>query len=113
MITLVIANIVGWLSLHWRYVAICAALLVVIIVGAVTVKNCGKRTPKLDEKAIAEAQKAIAEQDRKVMIEILTNSDVAEKKTDDDLANAITTAKGKAEQMTNAELAAELERRAQ
>lgn len=101
---------------RWVFIGL---LLVVLIAAGLFLRSCFSRKPKLDEKAIQTAQKAIAEQDRKTMIEVLTNSDVAEKRIDANLANAktetinaIQDARKNAEQMTNEELAAELNRRA-
>jgi len=100
-----------------RFVFIGLLLLILLAVG-LFLRSCLAKQPKLDEETIRAAQQAIAENDRKVMVEILTNSDVAEKQIDGNLANAkaatvnaINEAKKNAEAMSNEELAAELERR--
>jgi len=100
---------------HWKLVL---AAIVLLIAGVWLYRACN-RPPKLDEKAIQRAQQAIAEQDRKAMIEVLTESDVTEKQINANLANAeneklkaLAEARKRANEMTNEELAAELERRA-
>lgn len=97
---------------------ICLGVIAVIVLGLWTKSCITKRTIKFDEKKIAAAQKAIAEQDRKEMVEILANSELAEKQIDANLANAGNTklntlleARKRANQLTNEQLAAELERR--
>lgn len=99
---------------NWRVVLPRVGVLVLVI----CIYRVCNRPPKLDEAAIQKAQQAIAVQDRKAMVEILTQSDVAEKQIDANIANAksqalnaINDARKNAETMTNDELAAELERR--
>jgi len=101
---------------RWLFIGL---LLVVLIAAGLFLRSCFSRKPKLDEKAIQTAQQAIADQDRKTMVEVLANSDVAEKQIDANLANAKTEtvnaiheARKNAEQLSNEELAAELNRRA-
>lgn len=100
---------------HWK---IILPVLAILVIGIFVYRFCNK-PPKLDEKAIQKAQQAIAENDRKAMEEVLIESEVAEKKIDQNLANAdrqkleaISEARKKVSQMNNEELAAELERRA-
>lgn len=90
----------------------------VLIAGVIMFRSCGGRKVKLNEKQIQDAKIAIAENDRQAMEKVLVESEVAEKQIDDNLANAKTEtvnaiheAKKKASEMSNAELAAELERR--
>ncbi len=103
---------------NWKY-TVPVILIGVLIFVVVISRSCGHK-PKLNEKQIQQAQTAIATQDRATMEKVLVESDVAEKQIDANVANAevqklnaITEAKTKAAQMTNEELAAELERRAQ
>lgn len=100
---------------HWK---IILPVIAILIIGIFVYRACNK-PPKLDEKAIQKAQRAIAENDRKAMEEVLIESEVAEKQIDQNLANAdrqkleaISEARKKVSQMNNEELAAELERRA-
>lgn len=102
-----------------RYLAILLAIIALIIAIAFTYSWCGKRKARLNQEEIIKLQKAIAESDRQAMEKILVDSDVREKRIDEnvvnaktDTINAIADAKKKASQMSNEELAAELERRA-
>lgn len=97
-------------------IAVLAALLIGIIAG---VRSCGKKQPKLDQAEIQKAQKAIAEQDRKEMIDVLAQSDAKEAAADETEANAnaakvnaIAESKKQWSESSNEELAQELERRA-
>src|SRR4051812_8321865 len=110
--------IITFIRAHWGWVILGAILLLLLIVGIFS-KACGSN-PKLNEKQIHEAQKAIAEQDRKKMTEILAESDLSEKRIDANLANSemqtvktLQEAREKRANATNEQLAAELERRAQ
>jgi len=101
---------------NWKVVLPIVALLIALVFFV----RWWSRPPKLDEKAIQKAQQAIAENDRKAMVEVLVASDIAEKQIDDNLANAemekfkaFHEARKNAEALTNDELAAELNRRAQ
>jgi hypothetical protein len=113
MISLMLANAVGYVVAHWRWFAIGAAILVLVIATALIFRAC-KPSPSLDQKEIIEAQQAIAKEDRKVMIEILTNSTVREQGIDNSIKaaeEATDKAKREYSQLTNDELAAELEKR--
>ena len=78
---LTILNIIGWIKGHARYVLTGIAILVLLIAVAFTYRWCQGK-PKLDEKAIQKAQQAIAKEDRKVMVEILAESDAKEAEID-------------------------------
>ena len=100
-----------------RIVVVVLALALLLIVG-LQMKGCFKRTPKLNEAEIRTAQQAIADQDRSKMIEVLTASEVREKNIDANVANAkadtlnaIHESKIKYNDMTNEELAREIEAR--
>ena len=67
-----ILNIFGYLLSNWRKVAIVVVAAVLLIFVILGVRSCFKKTPpKLNEAEIFEAQKAIAENDRKVMEKVL------------------------------------------
>lgn len=109
----------AFLALPWKKIAIVAGAAILLLFIILGVRSCFKKTPKLNEAQILEAQKAIAESDRKAMEKVLVESDVAEKQINENLVNAktetvnaIADAKKKAEALSNEELAAELERRA-
>jgi len=100
-----------------RYLVMLLAAILLLVVG-LQMKGCFKRTPKLNEAEIRRAQQAIADQDRSKMIEVLTASEVREKNIDANVANAkadtlnaIHESKIKYNDMTNDELAKELEAR--
>ncbi len=95
--------------------AIVIGFLAVCIIGGLIFKACHK-APKLDEKAIQKAQQAIAKEDRKQMLEILAQSDVAEQGIDNSVKaaeNATEQAKKSYSGLSNEALASELERRLQ
>lgn len=111
---LILANIVGFVSLYWRYFATGLAVLVLLVAVVFTYRSCS-RPAKLDEAAIQKAQDAIAENDRRKMIEVLAESDTKEAEIDSTLKQIeIDRERAKKNYIdkTNAELAAELERRA-
>lgn len=111
--SLFLANIIGWIVAHWRLVAGAVAALFLVIVMGLVFRACNK-PPKLDQKEIIKAQQAIAEQDRKEMIEILSNSAVQEQGIDNSVKAAEeATAKAKRDysKLSNDELAQELEKR--
>ena len=102
-----------------RITLIGLAILVLLIAGVFTYRGCKARRARLNQEEIIKLQKAIAESDRQAMEKILVDSDVREKRIDENVVNAktetinaIADAKKKASQMSNEELAAELERRA-
>lgn len=101
-----------------RILIVALAVLLLLVIG-LQMRGCFRAKPKLNQQEIIELQKAIATEDRKAMEKILIDSDVREKQIDGnvvnakmDTVNAIADAKKKASQMSNEELAAELERRA-
>lgn len=113
MILLFIQNAFGWIVAHWRLVAGAGVALILMIGVALVFRACNK-PPKLNQKEIIEAQQAIEKNDRKVMVEILTNSEVREQGIDNSIKaaeEATEKAKQNYQGKTNAELAAEIERR--
>lgn len=113
--SLIFANIIGWIVAHWRLVAVAAGVCILGILCIFVLRACNK-PPKLDQKEIIEAQQAIAKEDRKEMIEILTNSDVREQAIESNIKQAeeaTRQAKQNYSGKSNEELAAELERRLQ
>lgn len=111
--TLFFANIIGWIAAHWRLVAGAVAVVILVIGFSLVYRACNK-PPKLDQKEIIKAQQAIAKEDRKQMIEILTNSKVQEQGIDNSIKQAEeATEKAKRDysKLNNQELAAELEKR--
>lgn len=102
-----------------RVTLIGLAILTLLIAGVFTYRGCKARRARLNQQEILELQKAIATEDRKVMEKILVDSEVREQQINENLVNAktetvnaIAEAKKKASQMTNEQLAEELNRRA-
>lgn len=114
ILMLFLANLFGWFMAHLRLILTLGAILILLIAVAVVYKRCSK-PPYLDEAAIQKAQKAIAENDRKVMVEVLAESDVKEQALDDTIKGAeqaTEDAKKSYADKTNKEIADELDRRA-
>lgn len=100
-----------------RYLVMLLAFIILVLIG-MQIKGCFTRTPKFNEDEIRRAQKAIAEDNRKEMVEVLAQSEVREKNIDANVANAkvetvnaYTEARKKYSEMSNDDLARELEAR--
>ena len=86
-----ILNIFGYLLSNWRKVAIVVVAAVLLSLLSLGGRWCFKKTPpKLNEAEIFEAQKAIAENDRKVMEKVLVESDARDAEINATAANATT-----------------------
>ena len=70
-----------------RYLVTLLAFIILVLIG-MQMKGCFTRTPKFNEDEIRRAQKAIAEDNRKEMVEVLAQSEVREKNIDANVANA-------------------------
>lgn len=110
---------VWWMQWSWP-LKLASVLVVCIFFGllAGTLKSCGRVAPTLNEQEIQRAQQAIAEQDRREMIDVLAQSDAKEAAADATAidantatVNAIAQSKKRWSEASNEELAAELERR--
>ena len=113
---LFLANIAGWIMSHARQLLIGGAILAVVLTSAIIYTKC-TRQKTITPEQINKAQEAIAKQDREKMEQVLVEIEADKAAIDQSVANAeaerefaIAEAKKKAETMTNAELAAELER---
>lgn len=85
-----ILNIFGYLLSNWRKVAIVVVAAILLIFLILGVRSCFKRTPKLNEAEILQAQKAIAENDRRAMEKVLIESDARDAEITATAANATT-----------------------
>lgn len=101
---------------NWKVTVPAIAILIALLGFGIWYAT---RPPKIrfDEEQIRKAQKAIETDDRKAMLEVLETSKVREANIDANLANAENTklkvlseSRKETSKMTNAELAAELER---
>lgn len=112
-----IANLFGLdISKVQRYVfwAVIILGLLAVLILVIGIKSCFTRSPKLNQEQITKAQQAIAKEDRKEMIEVLTESKVQEQGIDNSIKaaeEATDKAKRDYSKLSNEELAAELERR--
>lgn len=112
-----IANLFGLdISKVQRYVfwAVVILGLLAVLILVIGIKSCFTRSPKLNQEQITKAQQAIAKEDRKEMIEVLTESKVQEQGIDNSIKaaeEATDKAKRDYSKLSNEELAAELERR--
>jgi len=98
----------------WMSIGVIVLLLVVLVTLGLFLRSCLNRKPKLDEQAIQKAQNAIAENDRKQMLEVLAESDTKEAEIDSTIKQIEMdreAAKKSYADKSNEELAAELERR--
>lgn len=109
----------SWIVLQIQKYWMQILVVVGIVALVATISLYFRKKPKLDQKQIVEAQQAIAEQDRAKMVEILAISDAKEAEADGYVANskvetvnAIQESKKKWNELSNDELAKELERRA-
>jgi hypothetical protein len=111
---------VWWNQWTWP-LKLGSAIVLIIVLGLVIgfFKSCLNRTPKLNQVEIQKAQKAIAEQDRKEMIQVLAESEAREQVADEtavnanaEKLNAIHESKEKWATASTDDMAAELERRA-
>lgn len=100
---------------NWKGIAVFAGVCLAFVVMLLMFKACDK-PPKLEQKEVIKAQQAIAKEDRKEMVEILAASDVKEQGIDNSIKaaeQATEDAKKSYSDYSNADLADELNRRAQ
>ena len=116
--SLLLANILGWIYANKRTVLIVAGVFVLLCL-VVGIYRCAKPAPKLNQAEIIKSQQAIEKQDRQQMIEILAASDAREKEADlianqaeANTAAIVRESKWEWAEKSNDELAKELERRA-
>jgi hypothetical protein len=118
---------IWWEQWGWQLKAISIAVLLGIVLLSVVFYKACNRPPKLNQVEIQKAQKAIAEQDRKEMIQVLAESEAREQVADEareqvadetavnanaEKLNAIHESKEKWATASTDDMAAELERRA-
>jgi len=104
---------------RWLVIGMIVLIAVVVLILGLWLRSCFHKAPSLNQEEITKAQQAIAANDRKVMVDILANSNARQAATDQTVSNAkaaandaATQARKDAANMSNEELAAELERRA-
>lgn len=73
---------------RWVVIGLGIIALIAVVSLGLWLKSCFTKPPKLDEKAIQEAQTAIAEHNDTKLKEVLANADVKEKVIADEVTNA-------------------------
>lgn len=86
--SLIFANIIGYLYANKRTVAILAAILVIGLASILFIKWLSKPTVKLNEAEILKGQIAIEQHDEEALREVLVTSDVREKVRETSVMNA-------------------------
>ena len=104
---------------RWLVIGMIVLIAIAVLALGLWLRSCFHKAPSLNQEEITKAQQAIAANDRKVMVDILANSNARQAATDQTVDNAkaaandaATQARKDAANMSNEELAAELERRA-
>lgn len=104
----------------WTRRGLVAVVFAVVFLIVLMISRCGDKPSnfKLNEAEIQRGEKAIKEANRKELEEILVDADVREKQIDKTIAdgrtetiNAIAESRKRYQEMTDAEIAAEFERR--
>lgn len=115
MISLVVANVFGWIWAHKRMVAIGGAIVLVVILAFAFTRSCRNR-PVLNEKELQEVNEAIETRERKKMEEVFIKVEAKQAEIEANVTNAkvetvnaIADAKKKVSEMSDEELAAYLE----
>ena len=112
------ANILGFIVTKWRLLAVVLGgilLLIVLFAVGSRVYHVFNPPPKLNEKQIVKAQKAIETDDRQTMVQVLAESDTAEHNIDSNIKlaeQAVDDAKKNYDGLSNQQLADELNKRA-
>lgn len=116
MISLVIANVFGWLWAHKRTIGVIVAVAVIAVAVLVIAKSCGRGKPVLNEKELQEVNEAIETRERKKMEEVFVKVEAKQAEIEANVTNAkaetvnaIADAKKKVSEMSDEELAAYLE----
>jgi hypothetical protein len=84
--SLILANIIGWITLHKRMVAILAAIVLIAVVAFVFTQ-CGKKAPVLSEPDIQRGEQAVKDGNDAELKSIIVNSVANEKIADQVAAN--------------------------
>ena len=68
--SLILANIIGWIYANKRMVAILAAIVLIAILAVVFGRGCNSRKAQLNEKELQQVHEAIETKERKKMEEV-------------------------------------------
>lgn len=114
--SLILANIWGYVWAHRRTAAILAAITLIALLSILLTRSCGQRRVELNEKELQQVHEAIETKERKKMEEVFVQVEVKQAQIDANVTNskaatvnAIADAKDKVKAMTDEELAAHLE----
>lgn len=86
MISLFFANVIGWLTAHWRLVAVCLGAFLLLILVVMAFRGCGKREVKIDEEQIQKINQA-NERERKAELQKVIEENQEVIKTVDERSN--------------------------
>lgn len=71
MFSLFLANIVGYITLHWRTFALAVGGLILLLVIIIGFRSCGKREVKIDEEQIQKINNANEKERKKELEKII------------------------------------------
>src|SRR5688572_43402 len=86
--SLILANIVGWIVANKRTVAILGAICLIALLTILLTRACAPAKPKLNEAEIQKGEQAVKERNDAALKEILVQSEVREKQIEANVANA-------------------------
>jgi uncharacterized membrane protein YhiD involved in acid resistance len=100
MASLFLANVIGWITLHWRLIAACLGAFLLLVLVVMAFKSCGKREVKIDENQIQKINQA-NEKERKAELEKIINDNAEIIKTTDERSNIAETNRIERERLTD------------
>lgn len=86
--TLLLANIFGWIVAHWRLVAGAVGVVFLVIVFGLAYRSCNKPQMELTEQEKQEVKEQIANGETTKLKEKLVEFETKEKVIDETVANA-------------------------
>lgn len=84
--SLILANIIGWITSHWRIVLYITTGIILFVLIAVAFKSCGRT--KLDEQQIQRVQEAIKVRNDAELRSVLAEVETKEQIVAGNVANA-------------------------
>jgi c-di-AMP phosphodiesterase-like protein len=100
MVSLFLANVIGWITLHWRLIAACLGAFLLLVLVVMAFKSCGKREVKIDENQIQKINSQ-NEKERKAELERIINDNAEVIKTTDERSNIAETNRVERERLTD------------
>jgi hypothetical protein len=102
--SLILANITGWIIAHWRLIAACLGAFLLLVLVVMAFKSCGKREVKIDENQIQKINQA-NEKERKAELEKIINDNAEIIKTTDERSNIAEINRVERERLTDEKIA--------